>query len=101
VLFQALAAVLGRPGFDEAAAAGEAWALADLARHSGSDADAAAALDRVRGLPRPRSWPGELRPLGMIAVLAHRDAEAGRAHWEERGSPRRMLRMLRHRLTGG
>jgi phytoene synthase len=100
VLFAALAAVLGTPGFAGAAAAGEAWALADLARHSGSAADADAALALVRSLPRPRSWPSRLRPIGMMALLAHRDAEIERPRWEEQGAPGRMLRMLRHRLSG-
>jgi hypothetical protein len=34
-------------------------------------------------------------------MLARRDAEPGRARWETQGAPGRMLRMLRHRLTGG
>jgi phytoene synthase len=78
---------------------GEAWALIDLARHSGSevDAEAAIAAARARNLGR---WPGRLRPLGMLAALALRDAEQGRPRWEEQGAPGRMLRMLRHRFTG-
>jgi phytoene synthase len=78
---------------------GEAWALIDLARHSGSEVDAEAALGAARARPLGH-WPSRLRPLGMLAALAHRDAEPERPHWEEQGAPRRMLRMLRHRFTG-
>jgi hypothetical protein len=36
----------------------------------------------------------------MLAMLAARDSEPARAPWEARGAPARMLRMLRHRLSG-
>lgn len=80
-------------------AGGEAWALIDLARHSGSEVDAEAALAAARVRPLGR-WPAPLRPLGMLAALARRDAEPGRSRWEEQGAPGRMWRMLRHRFTG-
>ena len=80
-------------------AGGEAWALIDLARHSGSEVDAEAAITAARSKPFGR-WPSRLRPLGMLTALALRDAEPGRPRWEEQGAPRRMLRMLRHRFTG-
>ena len=100
LLFRYTARLLGV--HDPAAAVeagGASWALVDLARHSASEADAAAALEVVRTAPSPR-WPARLRPLGMLAALARRDAEPGRARWEAQGAPGRMLRMLRHRLTG-
>ena len=79
---------------------GQGWALSDLARHSRDPAEAGLAdrlaLDR---LPRGR-WPRLLRPLGMLAALARRDASTGAFEHERQGSPARMLRMLRHRLTG-
>ena len=80
--------------------AGEAWALVDLARHcaTAEDSDVALAAARTRSLPR--RWPARLRPLGMLAVLAARDSDPGRAPWEGRGSPKRMWRMLRHRIFG-
>lgn len=79
--------------------AGRVWALADLARHS-NEADADAALEALRAAaPVPR-LPAALRPLGMLAALARRDAEPGRPRWEPQGSPGRMWRMLRHRITG-
>lgn len=80
--------------------AGAVWALIDLARHSGNEADAAAAADMARQrLARPQRWPSPLRPIGMLAALAARDA-ARAGPWEDQGAPPRMLRMLRHRLTG-
>jgi phytoene synthase len=98
LLFAYSARLLSGAG-DEVEAGGEAWALIDLARHSGSEVDAegAVAAARARGEGR---WPAQLRPLGMLAALARRDAEPERPRWEEQGAPKRMLRMLRHRLTG-
>jgi phytoene synthase len=99
-LFRYTAALLGAPAAREIAAAGEAWALVDLARHSANQPDADAAVSAARERLAPIRWPSRLRPLGMLAVLAARDSDPGRPRWEEPGAPRRMLRMLRHRLTG-
>lgn len=98
LLFRYSAHVLGGDG-TQAEAGGEAWALIDLARHSGSEVDAQSAV-AAAAVRRWGRWPSNLRPLGMLAVLAQRDAEPGRPRWEEPGAPGRMLRMLRHRLTG-
>jgi phytoene synthase len=100
VLFRCSALALGVEDAEAVAQAGEAWALVDLARHSANlaDADAAVAAARAR-LPLPRV-PGRLRPLSMLGALAARDAEAERPRWEQQGAPGRMLRMLRHRITG-
>jgi phytoene synthase len=98
LLFTLSARLLGGSG-DSVATGGEAWALIDLARHSGSEVDAEAALAAARSKSRGH-LPTRLRPLGMLAALAHRDAEPGRPRWEEQGAPGRMLRMLRHRFTG-
>lgn len=81
-------------------AEGRGWALADLARHCGNEEDRDSALRLARALPSPPRLPSRLRPLGMLAALARRDCDERRPHWEPQGSPRRMLRMLRHRLTG-
>jgi len=98
LLFRLSARLLGGPE-DGAVASGEIWALGDLARHSNAaDADSALALLRAR--PPLARMPARLRPLGMLAALARRDSEPGRARWEPHGAPGRMLRMLRHRLTG-
>ncbi|WP_114951281.1 squalene/phytoene synthase family protein [Sphingosinicella terrae] len=88
-------------GGDPAAAAGsgEAWALVDLARHSSRQEEAEASLEAARRRGDRRPWPVALRPLGMLAALARGDAEAG-LPLAPQASPRRMLRMIGHRLTG-
>ncbi|HEV2867630.1 MAG TPA: squalene/phytoene synthase family protein [Allosphingosinicella sp.] len=99
-LFRYAALLLGEAPEPAVDHAGEAWALVDLARRSSNQAEAAAALAAACERPLPRSWPRRLRPIGMLAVLARRDAVRAPATWEPQGSPRRMLRMLGHRLTG-
>ncbi|HEV2078963.1 MAG TPA: squalene/phytoene synthase family protein [Allosphingosinicella sp.] len=96
-LFRLTARLLGVEASAEQAQAGQCWALADLARHSG-EPDAGAALAAARDLAREEKWPAALRPLGMLAVLAVRDVAAPAP--EPQGSPARMLRMLKHRITG-
>lgn len=98
LLFRHSAILLGGEPTHEIEAAGECWALTDLARHSANEADAAASLAAARERVLLRHWSRELRPLGMLAALAARDAAS--ATWEQQGSPGRMLRMFRHRLTG-
>lgn len=100
LLFRFGATLLGGGESESVEAGGEAWALVDLARHSGNQADADAAIAAARRREGPRRWPSPLRPLGMLAMLARRDAEAGRDGWEPAGAPRRMLRMLGHRISG-
>lgn len=102
LLFRYSAAILAGGLSPEMEEAGEGWALVDLARHSNPQ-DAAASL----GLARERLaagagivWPSALRPLGMLAALARRDLDRGIEPFEDHGAPGRMLRMLRHRLTG-
>lgn len=98
-LFRLSAHLLGGEP-DGVGGAGEAWALADLARRSADRADAAAALAAAAAVPLPDCWAVPLRPLGMLALLARRDAARAECGFEARGAPPRMLRMLRHRLTG-
>lgn len=97
VLFALTARLLGVEAEPVHLQAGEGWALSDLARHSG-EPDAAAAREAARGRFKVGKWPGALRPSGMLAILAERDILNGPG--EIQGAPRRMLRMLRHRLTG-
>lgn len=99
-LFTLAARLLGGEASAAIAKAGEGWALADLARHCADreEAQAARALARLR--LAPLRWPAVLRPLGMLAILAARDAEPGRTALERQGSPARMLLMLKHRITG-
>lgn len=99
LLFEFSARLLGAQS-TTLAAAGEAWALVDLARHSTEPHDVEAALAGARARALPHRWPRPLRPLGMLAVLAARDLQRGPAAWEEAGAPPRAARMLRHRLTG-
>lgn len=99
-LFDLSARLLGAQG-EFVHSAGEAWALADLARRTSRRDEARDALLAAR--PRLREqvrWPRTLRALGMLAMLARRDAERGPDHIERHGTPQRMLRMIRHRLTG-
>lgn len=102
LLFRLSAQLLGGEPIEGLEAAGAGWALVDLARHSSHAGEARAALDRAAAeLTRaPGTWPVRLRSLGMLALLARRDAAAGTAHFETQGSPARMFRMLAHRLTG-
>jgi phytoene synthase len=99
LLFRYTARLLGED-WDGLGPAGEAWALVDLARHCATTADSDVALAAARERRLPRRWPVRLRPLGMLAALAARDAEPSRPPWEPRGAPARMWRMLRHRITG-
>lgn len=99
LLFRHSARLLGAAGGTEPERAGEGWALVDLARHSADAGDVEAAIAAARERAAPFRWPSRLRPLGMLAALARRDAAAAPA-WEVQGAPGRMLRMLRHRITG-
>ena len=100
LLFRFTAQLLGAELPQGGEAAGGAFALVDLARHSANEADSEAALAAARATDWSRHWPAPLRPLGMLAALARRDLDPGRPRWEPHGTPGRMWRMLRHRLTG-
>lgn len=95
-LFALSARILG--GDFAVGPAGERWALVDLARHSANPVEVDQALTLARALPDDEQWPKSLRPLGMLSVLAARDAVRNTP--ERQGSPVRMLRMLVHRLFG-
>jgi len=101
-LFRLSAELLGDSSLAGLEEAGCGWALVDLARHSSKDREAAAAIDAAAGqfAEAPSSWPSRLRPLGMLAALARRDAVCGSRAMAAPASPGRMLRMLVHRLTG-
>lgn len=99
LMFRFAAQLLGSPD-RQVETAGEAWALVDLARHSSEPHDIAATLAAAAERKLPRRWPRPLRPLGMLAILAARDAERGPERWEPPGAPPRLARMMRHRLTG-
>ena len=99
LLFLYSARLLGGEA-DGLGAAGEAWALIDLARHCATKEDSDVAVAAARERRGPKRWPPRLRPLGMLAALAARDSDPARPPWEARGAPGRMWRMLRHRITG-
>jgi phytoene synthase len=99
-LFHLSARLLGGEADRQWEEPGAVWALIDLARHVGDKTDAEAALAAARSPRFPRRWPARLRPLGMLALLARRDMEAGPERWQAHGSPSRMLRMLGHRISG-
>lgn len=92
-LFAAAAAVLGGD-HPRLRAAGEGWALGDLARHLGDPARSREARrlaeERLAGAYTPR-WPVRLRALGALALLSGE----GRP-----GSPARVARLLWHRVSG-
>ena len=95
-LFAAAAQVLG--GEDgRFGAVGEGWALADLAAGWPALAGEARRLaaERLAGAYR-RPWPRALRAMGALGLLARFDLAGGTGP----GSPRRVARLLAHRLTG-
>ena len=96
VLFTSIARAIGAR--DAASGvAGEGWALADLSLHLLDPAArcAAAALARARlDAALRQRWSRAGRPLGALAHLARLDMGG------HRRSPRRVFRLLFHRLTG-
>lgn len=98
-LFRHSARLLGGAAFP-VEGAGRLWALADLARRSADPGEARAALAAASHYVGDSKWPRPLRPLGMLAALARRDLARGPDRRERPAAPGRMIRMLRHRLTG-
>lgn len=100
VLFAAAARLLTGSGDHHRGVviAGEAWALADLGARLSDPAAAGVARSlaqaRLEAADRGR-WPRALRPLGALALLARDDLAGGTP-----GAPRRVARLLAHRLTG-
>ena len=101
LLFGLAARMLGHQASEEAAIAGEGWALIDLGSRIRDPQAAALARARARecllGLGGYR-WPRALRPLGALAVLARHDARTDAPR--RQASPRRIGRALLHRFTG-
>jgi 15-cis-phytoene synthase len=98
-LFVVAGALLGSGG-DPLAAAGQGWALADLARNL--DAEAERAIARALAVPlldaaATARWSRQGRALGALAHRARLDlAEAPKPA----GAPSRVWRFLWHRLSG-
>ena len=81
-------------------AAGEGWALADLAGRLSDPARASLIATRARArldVALTGRWPRRARALGALAVLARADVAPTR---RPPGSPARVGRLLLHRLVG-
>ncbi|OAN62679.1 squalene/phytoene synthase family protein [Sphingomonas sp. TDK1] len=101
-LFVAAGAALGAQG-DPLATGGEGWALADLARHlgDGDEADAARAAARPRLIDAlDRRWSRNGRALGALAHRARLDLDLPPDMPSPIGAPKRVARLLWHRLSG-
>lgn len=99
VLFGQAARLLGgeHAGLE---AAGEAWALVDLAARI-SDAETAAAarhMARERLAAVKGCWPRTLRPLAVLTALARRDAMRSGAR--QQGAPGRLFRAIIAGISG-
>ena len=102
LLFEMSAVILG--GLAEGVApAGEAWALADLGHRLRSQHSRAFARRRAASCLSEVSiaaWPARLRPLGILAMLARRDAALPPERQRRQGSPSRVLRALTYGFLG-
>ena len=102
-LFEVAGAVLACPPADPVAAAGEGWALADLAAHM-SDRETSARAAALAAGPLAQAsaqrWSREGRALGALAHIARMDLADARARGVARGSPRRVARLAWHRISG-
>jgi phytoene synthase len=100
----ALAGTVLRVGTtDPVLAAGQGWALADLARHIENEEDRSQASRLARGplehATRVR-WTRNGRALGAMAHVARLDLEQMAGAGERRASPGLVARLLWHRMTG-
>ncbi|MGH6614059.1 squalene/phytoene synthase family protein [Sphingomonas sp.] len=103
ILFGAAGSLLGTPPSDPVAPAGRGWALADLARHVQDGDVARRALGLAQGpltAATMARWSRAGRPLGALAHLARLDLAAPLSEPIARGAPRRVWRILIHRLSG-
>ena len=101
LLFGLAARIVGRAE-ERIQGAGGLWALVDAARHCSDPASRAMLLDQSRAFGRGLSgvrFPGPLRPLSMLTVVAMRDCRRGEP-FEREGTPGRAAAMLRHRFSG-
>jgi phytoene synthase len=98
-LFAIAGAAMGAAGGDPLGAAGQGWALADLARHLGPEdeaAEARAMAGPLLDVAAKAQWSRNGRALGAMTHLARRDL----AHESETAPLSRISRLLWHRLTG-
>lgn len=102
-LFEACGQMFGAQPDDPLIEAGTGWALADLARHVREPALATMAAARARVLldqALGRRWSSAARSLGAAAHFARMDLDVPLDAPLPTGSPRRLARVLWHRLTG-
>ncbi|HEX8302335.1 hypothetical protein [Sphingomonas sp.] len=102
-LFVAAGVALGAAPADPVAQAGQGWALADLARNLGAPAEAGLARKQAEpllALAGGGRWSPRGRALGALAHLARMDLALPNDVSPPIGSPRRVGRLLWHRLTG-
>lgn len=102
-LFVAAGAAMGALPQDPLAAAGQGWALADLARHLQAPAEAAAARAMASALLDQAvavRWSRAGRALGALAHLARLDLRVPEGGEPPIGAPHRVGRLFWHRLTG-
>ncbi len=96
-LFSLAGRALGA-GSDPTEAAGEGWALADLSRHLSDRAVASTIADHARWRlidATRKHWSRRGRALGALALTALADLDGIPV-----GAPKRVARLLVHRLTG-
>ena len=101
LLFGLGARVLGRAD-ERIHGAGGLWTLVDAARHCSEAESRATLIEQARSFARGLAgvrFPGPLRPLSMLTVLAMRDCRR-REPFEREGTPGRAAAMLRHRFSG-
>ena len=101
LLFGLGARLLGRAD-ERIQGAGGLWTLVDAARHCSDPQSRAMLVEQARSFTRGLTgvrFPGPLRPLSMLAVLAIRDCRRGEP-FEREGTPGRAAAMLRHRFSG-
>ena len=101
LLFGLGARLLGRAD-ERIQGAGGLWTLVDAARHCSDPQSRAMLVEQARSFTRGLTgvrFPGPLRPLSMLAVLAIRDCRRGEP-FEREGTAGRAAAMLRHRFSG-
>ena len=103
ILFGAAGTILDLPASDPVAPAGRGWALVDLARHV-SDAQVARHAAAMAKAPLNAAtharWSRAGRSLGALAHLAAMDLAVPLDTPIRRAAPKRIWRLLRHRMTG-
>lgn len=102
-LFAMAGEVLGARHTDPVELAGKGWALADLGRHLSDRSTAERAL-RLAAAPLAQAgrtrWSRAARPLGALAHIARMNLAISLDHPLPIGAPRRVGRLLLHRLWG-